>query len=54
VATLFYQAAIFTRDPSASVTWIGIMVALFLAVVLTMRRWAERGTGAAAMARQGA
>jgi ferrous iron transport protein B len=54
VATVFYQAAIFTRDPLSSATWIGLMVALFAAVLLTMRRWAERGPGAAALARQGA
>lgn len=38
VATFFYQAAIFTRDALSSATWIGIMVALFAAVLLTMRR----------------
>jgi ferrous iron transport protein B len=54
VATLFYQAAIFQRDPLSSATWIGIMVALFAAVLLTPRRWAEQDPGAAAMARQGA
>jgi ferrous iron transport protein B len=42
VATLFYQTAIFSRDPASSATWIGIVLALFTAAVVTMRLWARR------------
>jgi ferrous iron transport protein B len=37
VATVFYQAAIFTRHPGISLAWIGAMGAIFAFVVLTMR-----------------
>ncbi len=43
VATVFYQSAIFARDPSSSAAWIGGMLALFAAVVIGMRLSAERG-----------
>jgi ferrous iron transport protein B len=36
-ATLFYQAATIARHPVSSLTWIGVICALFAAVVLTMR-----------------
>jgi ferrous iron transport protein B len=37
VATVFYQAATFTRHPGVSLAWIGGMGAIFLFVVLAMR-----------------
>ncbi|MCG6863748.1 MAG: Fe(2+) transporter permease subunit FeoB, partial [Chromatiaceae bacterium] len=37
VATVFYQAAIFTRHPGISLAWIGAMGAIFAFVVLAMR-----------------
>jgi ferrous iron transport protein B len=43
VATVFYQSAIFARDPASSAAWIGGMLALFAAVVIGMRLNAERG-----------
>ncbi len=42
VATVFYQAAIFARDPLSSLVWIGAMVALFLAAVGGLRQWGQR------------
>jgi ferrous iron transport protein B len=36
-ATVFYQVAIFARNPLASAAWIGAMVGLFVAVVLALR-----------------
>jgi len=41
-ATIFYQAAIFSRDPASSATWIGIMLAVFIGSVATMRWWSRR------------
>ncbi|AGA90565.1 ferrous iron transporter FeoB [Thioflavicoccus mobilis 8321] len=41
-ATLFYQVAIFSRDPASSATWIAIMLALFAAAVVAMRLWVRR------------
>ncbi len=41
-ATVFYQSAIFYRDPASSAAWIGGLLALFAAVLYTMRRWADR------------
>lgn len=52
MATIFYQAAIFTRDPLYSGIWIAIMLTLFAAVVITMRRWAGREPGAVGVAQQ--
>lgn len=43
VATIFYQSAIFARDPASSAAWIGAMLAIFLSVVIGMRMWAGRG-----------
>jgi ferrous iron transport protein B len=41
-ATVFYQAAIFARNPTLSSIWIGSMLALFMAVILTLRWWGMR------------
>ena len=41
-ATVFYQAAIFNRDPTASALWIGAMLGTFAAVLFTLRWWADR------------
>ncbi|MGB5834440.1 MAG: ferrous iron transport protein B, partial [Thiohalocapsa sp.] len=41
-ATLFYQTAIFARNPNASMLWIGTMLTLFLAVILGLRWWGMR------------
>jgi len=41
-ATVFYQAAIFNRDPVNASIWIGVMSGLLLAVVIGMRLWARR------------
>jgi ferrous iron transport protein B len=55
VATLFYQSAIFARDPMSSAAWIGGMLALFFAVVAGMRLIADRGRSRApALIREGA
>jgi ferrous iron transport protein B len=43
VATVFYQSAIFARDPTSSAAWIAGMLALFATVVIGMRISAERG-----------
>ncbi|WP_295386754.1 Fe(2+) transporter permease subunit FeoB [uncultured Thiodictyon sp.] len=42
IATVFYQSAIFGRDPASSAAWIAAMVGLFLAVVVAMRLLADR------------
>jgi len=41
-ATVFYQAAIFDRDPTSSAIWIAVMLGTFAAALFTMRRWADR------------
>ena len=41
-ATVFYQAAIFSRDPVSASIWIGMMLGLLLMVVVGMRLWARR------------
>ena len=41
-ATVFYQTAIFNRDPTTSAIWIGAMLGTFAAVLLTLRWWAGR------------
>lgn len=49
VATVFYQAAIFSRSPATSAAWIAAMVGTFLAVTLVLRvQGAARGDPAAA------
>ena len=42
IATVFYQGAIFARDPAGSGAWIAAMVGLFVAVVILMRVLADR------------
>jgi ferrous iron transport protein B len=37
VATVFYQAAIFSRSPATSAAWIATMLGIFLAVTLVLR-----------------
>ena len=52
VATVFYQAAIFSRSPATSAAWIAAMLGIFLAVTLVLRaKGAARGTGAPARQR---
>ena len=41
-ATVFYQAAIFARNPALSASWIGAMLALFISVILALRWWGLR------------
>jgi ferrous iron transport protein B len=42
-STVFYQAAVFARNPVASAAaWIGGMLALFVAVILVLRWWGMR------------
>jgi ferrous iron transport protein B len=52
-ATVFYQSAIFSRDPATSAAWIGGLLAVFAAVLLIMRRWAERDFSPPQLAREG-
>ena len=42
VASVFYQAATFTRHPLSSTMWIGVLSALAVGVVIALRAWAER------------
>ena len=42
IATVFYQSAIFSRDPASSAAWIAAMVGLFAALVILMRVLADR------------
>ena len=42
LATVFYQAAIFARNPAVSMGWIVGLSALLAVVVLAMRYWADR------------
>ena len=49
VATLYYQAATFSRSPATSAAWIAAMLGIFLAVTLIMRaQGTARGAGTAA------
>ena len=54
IATVFYQAAVFTRHPGYSLAWIAGMLAIFTFVVLVMRYWARRDFALSRLARQGA
>ncbi|MFO8151829.1 Fe(2+) transporter permease subunit FeoB [Thioalkalivibrio sp.] len=48
-ATVFYQAAIFSRSPATSAAWIAAMLGIFLAVTLVLRaHGGPRGAGAPA------
>jgi ferrous iron transport protein B len=42
LATLYYQSAIYSRDPAHSATWIGIVAASFAITFLAMRWFARR------------
>ncbi|MBA4194817.1 MAG: ferrous iron transporter B [Comamonadaceae bacterium] len=53
VATLYYQAATWAQHPASSTAWIGAVVAVFVAVLLMLRRWGAGGTPAG-LAVQGA
>jgi len=50
VATVFYQAAIFSRHPGISLAWIGAMGATFTFVVLMMRYRVQRDLAAGVLA----
>lgn len=55
VATIYYQGAIFARDPASATAWILGMLITFLAVVLGLRLWAQRTPPAATtLLREGA
>jgi len=41
-ATLFYQAATLVRHPTPSLIWIGLLLAVLVVVVLSLRLWAQR------------
>lgn len=41
IATLYYQAAIFTRQPSVSLAWIAGIVVTFVIIIVAMRLWAR-------------
>jgi ferrous iron transport protein B len=47
VATFFYQAATFERDPVSASIWIGGLLVVLLGVFAAMRLWAKRGAEAA-------
>ncbi|NEV61605.1 Fe(2+) transporter permease subunit FeoB [Thiorhodococcus minor] len=53
-ATLFYQAAIFARDPVSSGAWIAGMLALLAATVIGLRWWSRREPDVGALARDAA
>ncbi len=42
-ATVFYQAAIFSRHPVISMAWIGGMLAILICVLLILRNWRPGG-----------
>ena len=52
VATVYYQAAIFTRHPGTSLAWIGGMLAIFTFVVLMMRYRVSRDFAPVALAQE--
>jgi len=43
-ATVFYQAAIFSRTPSVSAVWLGGMAGLMVATIIFLRWWGHRAT----------
>jgi len=49
-ATVFHQAATFTRHPAISLAWIGGMGAIFTLVVLMMRYRVQQDSAAGALA----
>jgi ferrous iron transport protein B len=54
IATIVYQAAVFTRHPGYSLAWIAGMLAIFTFVVLVMRYWARRDFALSRLAREAA
>ncbi|WP_295403191.1 Fe(2+) transporter permease subunit FeoB [uncultured Thiocystis sp.] len=50
-ATVFYQTAIFARDPATSAAWIAGMLLILTATVIGMRGWARRAPAVPALAR---
>jgi ferrous iron transport protein B len=50
---VFYQAAIFNRDPVSASIWIGVMLGLLLTVVIGMRLWARREPAPVKLAAEG-
>ncbi len=42
VATVFYQAAVFSRHPGVSTAWIGAMLGLLAIIILGLRWWGLR------------
>ncbi|WP_338114021.1 hypothetical protein [Thiorhodococcus mannitoliphagus] len=53
-ATIFYQAAIFQRDPVSSGAWIAGMLALLAVTVMGLRWWSRREPNVGALARDAA
>lgn len=51
-ATIFYQAAIFPRDPLTSGAWIAAMLAVLIATVIGLRWWARRDRAIGPLARE--
>ncbi|NCA71430.1 MAG: Fe(2+) transporter permease subunit FeoB [Sphingobacteriia bacterium] len=52
-ATVFYQAAIFDRDPVSASIWIGVMLGLLLTVIIGMRLSARREPAPVKLAAEG-
>jgi ferrous iron transport protein B len=44
-ATIFYQAATFSRHPSSSLLWIALLGALIICVIIGLRIWGKKGSG---------
>ena len=51
-STIFYQTAIFSRDPASSATWITGMLSLLGLAIAGMRWWAQRDLAARQLARE--
>lgn len=41
-STVFYQIAIFTRNPATSTAWIAGMLLLFIVVIMALRAWGRK------------
>ena len=54
IATVYYQAAIFARDPATSAAWIALMVGIFATVIIALRRWSARDLVGLRLARESA
>jgi ferrous iron transport protein B len=44
-ATIFYQAATFTRHPASSTLWIALLGTLIIGVIIALRIWGKKGNG---------